>query len=142
MIKKDIFGLIKENVEKEPYVKLFGMKVLELREGYSKVQMKVNKEHLNLHNTIHGGAIFSLVDVAFGSASNSYGNVAVALNLDINYTRPSDPGDVLTAEAVEVSRGRTVGTYNIKVKNVKNKIVASCQAIAFIKKERLPFIDD
>jgi len=37
---KDILETIKENVENEPYVKLFGMKVLELRQGYSKVQMK------------------------------------------------------------------------------------------------------
>ncbi len=29
---KDILELIKENVDKEPYVKLFGMKVLELRQ--------------------------------------------------------------------------------------------------------------
>ena len=138
---KNILELIKENVEKEPYVKLFGMKVLELREGYSKVQMKAKKNHLNLHQTTHGGAIFSLVDVAFGSAANSYGNIAVAINLNISYSRPSNPGDILTAEATEVSRGRTVGTYNIQVTNEKGKVVASSQAIAFIKKEKLPFIN-
>jgi len=138
---KDILELIKENVEKEPYVKLFGMKVLELRQGYSKVQMKAKKDHLNLHRTIHGGAIFSLVDVAFGSAANSYGNIAVALNIDINYTRPANPGDILTAEATEVSRGRTIGTYNVLVKNGQGKTVASSQAIAFIKKEKLPFLN-
>ena len=137
---KDILELIKENVEKEPYVKLFGMKVLELSEGYSKVQMKAKKDHLNLHHNIHGGAIFSLIDVAFGSAANSYGNISVAINLNINYTRPSNPGDILTAEATEISRGRTIGTYNILVKNGQGKTVASSQAIAFIKKEKLPFI--
>jgi len=51
---KNILELIKENVEKEPYVKLFGMKVLELRQGYSKVQMKAKKDHLNLHSNTHG----------------------------------------------------------------------------------------
>ena len=138
---KDILELIRKNVEKEPYVKLFGMKVLELSEGYSKVRMKAKKDHLNLHRTTHGGAIFSLIDVAFGSAANSYGNIAVAINLNINYSRPSNPGDILTAEATEVSRGRTVGTYNIQVKNEKGKVVASSQAIAFIKKEKLPFLN-
>ena len=138
---KDILESIKENVEKEPYVKLFGIKVLELRQGYSKVQMKAKKDHLNLHRNTHGGAIFSLVDVAFGSAANSYGNIAVALNIDINYTRPSNPGEILTAEATEVIRGRTIGTYNILVKNGQDKTIASSQAIAFIKKEKLPFLD-
>ncbi len=139
---KDILEIIKENVEKEPYVKLFDMKVLKLKQGYSKVQMKVKKDHLNLHLTTHGGAVFSLVDVAFGSAANSYGNIAVALNIDINYIRPSKPGDILTAEATEVSRGWTVATYNVLVKNGQDKIVASSQAIAFIKKEKLPFVSD
>ena len=139
---KDILETIKENVEKEPYVKLFDMKVLKLKQGYSKVQMKAKKDYLNLHLTTHGGAVFSLVDVAFGSAANSYGNIAVALNIDINYIRPSKPGDILTAEATEVSRGRTVATYNVLVKNGQDKIVASSQAIAFIKKEKLPFVSD
>lgn len=139
---KDILGLIKENVEKEPYVRLFGMKVLELRNGYSKIQMKAKKNHLNLHKTTHGGAIFSLIDVAFGSAANSYGNIAVAINLNVNYARPSNPGDILTAEATEISRGKTVGTYHVRVTNEKGKVVASSQAIAFIKSQKLPFLDD
>ena len=138
---KEILEKIKENVEKEPYVKLFDMKILEIEQGYSKVQMKVKEDHLNLHLATHGGAIFSLVDVAFGSAANSYGNITVALNIDINYIRPSNPGDILTAVATEVSRGKTVGTYNIIVKNGRDKIIASSQALGFIKKERLPFLN-
>jgi len=78
---------------------------------------------------------------AFNSVANSYGNIAVALNIDINYTRTSNPGDILTAEATEVSRGRTIGTYNILVKNEQGKTVASSQAIAFIKSQKLPFIN-
>jgi len=140
-MRKDILEIIKKNVEKESYVKLFNMKVLELKLGYSKVQMKAKKDHLNLHLTTHGGAIFSLVDVAFGSAANSYGNTTVALNIDINYIRPSNPGDVLTAVATEVSRGKTIAIYNIIVKNGRDKIIASSQATGFIKKERLPFLN-
>ena len=138
---EEILEKIKENVEKEPYVKLFGIRILELRSGYCRAQMEVKKDHKNLHSTTHGAAIFSLVDVAFGSAGNSYGNITVALNIDINYIRPSNPGDVLTAVATEVSRGKTIGTYNIIVKNSHGKIIASSQAIGFIKKERHPFLN-
>jgi len=138
---KDILEAIKENVEKEPYVKLFGIRILELKPGYCRAQMKIKKDHENLHSTTHGGAIFSLADVAFGSAANSYGNATVALNIDINYIRPSNPGDILTAVATEVSRGKTIGTYNVIVKNSHDKIIASSQAIGFIKKERFSFLD-
>lgn len=132
---------IKEHVEKEPYVRLFDIKVLELKPGYSIARMKAKDKHKNLHSTTHGGAIFSLIDVAFGSAANSYGIVTVALNIEVNYIRPSISGDVLTATATEVSRGKTVGTYNIIVKNDRNKVVASSQCIGFIMGKKLPFLD-
>jgi len=88
----------------------------------------------------HGGAIFSLVDVALGSAANSYGTIAVALDININYIRPSFAGDILRAEAKEVSRGKKTATYNIIVKNNQDKIVASSQAVTFLKKDKLPFL--
>jgi acyl-CoA thioesterase len=78
--------------------------------------------------------------VAFSSASNSYGTIAVALDININYIRPAVTGDILRAEAKEVSRGKSTATYNIIVRNASNKIIASSQAIAFLKKEKLPFL--
>jgi acyl-CoA thioesterase len=133
---------IKEHVEKEPYVKLFNIKLLELKPGHSVARMKAKENHKNLHSNTHGGAIFSLLDVAFGSAANSYGIITVAINVDVNYIRPSNPGDVLTATATEVSRGKTIGTYNIIIKNQKDKIVASSQAIGYIMGKKLPFLEE
>ena len=116
-MNEEILEKIRKHVEKEPYVRLLDIKILELEPGFSVTRMTADKDLNNLHSTTHGGAIFSLVDVAFGSAANSYGIVTVALNVDINYIRPSLPGDVLTATATEVNRGKTVGTYNVVVKN-------------------------
>ena len=110
--------------------------------GYTVARMKVKEDHKNLHSTTHGGAIFSLLDVAFGSAANSYGIITVALNVEVNYIRPSSPGDILTATATEVSRGKTIGTYNIIIKNQKDKIVASSQAIGYIMGKKLPFLEE
>lgn len=131
---------IKKNIEQEPYIKLFGIKVIELKKGYSLVEMKTLKKYENIFSITHGGAVFSLMDVAFGSAANSYGTVAVALDININYIRPAVTGDILRAEAKEVSRGNTISTYNIIVKNSSNKVIASSQAVAFLKKEKLPFL--
>jgi len=139
-MKKDYLEIIKENIESEPYVILFGIKVLELKKGYSLVQMKAKKNYDNIFSITHGGAIFSLVDVAFGSAANSYGTVAVALNVSINYMKPVLAGDTLTAEATEISRGRKIATYDIIVKNSSNEIIASSQNVAYLKDEKLPFL--
>ena len=139
-MEKDLLEIIRKNVEEEPYAKLFGMKVVELKKGRSVVEMKVSSKCNNFFSITHGGAIFSLVDVAFGSASNSYGNAAVALSMSINYIKPSLAGDLLRAEAVEISRSRRIATYNIIVKNGSGDVVASCQAVAYIKKDKLPFL--
>jgi acyl-CoA thioesterase len=131
---------IKKSIEEEPYAKLFGIKVIELRQGYSLVEMKALKKYENIFSITHGGAVFSLMDVAFGSAANSYGTVAVALDVNINYIRPAVTGDILRAEAKEVSRGNKIATYSVIVRNSSNKVVASSQAVAFLKKDRLPFL--
>jgi len=139
-MNENMLEKIKVNVEKEPYARLFNIRIIELSEGHSIAEMKVLKSYENFFSITHGGAIFSLLDVAFGSASNSYGTVAVALDININFIRPSVTGDTLRAEAKEVSRGKSTATYNIIVRNGSNKLIASSQAIAFLKKEKLPFL--
>ncbi|MBM3708176.1 MAG: hotdog fold thioesterase [Actinobacteria bacterium] len=140
MNDKKITDVIKKNIEEEPYAKLFGIKVLKLEEGHSKVTMKVKKDYNNIFGITHGGAVFSLLDVAFGSAANSYGTVAVALNINVNYLKPSLSGDLLTAEAKEVAKSNKISTFNIIVKNGSGEIVAVAQTIAYQKNEKLPFL--
>jgi len=131
------FLKVKEYVEKEPYVRLLGIKLLELKEGYSLVEMKASKDFENIFSITHGGAIFSLADVAFGAAANSYGKVAVAISININYLRPSRSGETLRAEAREISRGRKIATYEIDVSNNEGKKIATSQATAFLKGEKI-----
>ncbi|MBM3710440.1 MAG: hotdog fold thioesterase [Actinobacteria bacterium] len=140
MNDKKLTEVIKKNIEEEPYAKLFGIKVLELSEGHSKVTMKVKKDYNNIFGITHGGAVFSLLDVAFGSAANSYGTVAVALNINVNYLKPSLSGDTLTAEAKEVAKSNKISTFNIIVKNGSGEIVAVAQTVAYQKNEKLPFL--
>ena len=139
-MNQDHLEEIKKNIESEPFAKFFGIKVLDLEKGYSKVQMKIKKSYDNIFSITHGGAIFSLMDVAFGSAANSYGTVAVALNVSINYIKSVNAGDVLTAEASEVNRGKRTSTFNIVTRNGSGEIVASSQNLAYLKDEKLPFL--
>ena len=113
---------------------------MKLKKGYSLVQMKTKKNYDNIFSITHGGAIFSLMDVAFGSAANSYGTIAVALDVSINYMKSVLAGDTLTAEATEISRGRKIATYNIIARNSSNEIIASSQNVAYLKDEKLPFL--
>jgi acyl-CoA thioesterase len=140
MADAQIISKVKENIEAEPYVKLFGIKILELSFGHSVVTMEVKKEYDNIFGITHGGAVFSLLDVAFGSAVNSYGTVAVALNVSINYIKPSVAGDVLIAEATEETRSNRIASFKLSARKSTGEIVATAQSIAYLKNEKLPFL--
>jgi len=87
---------VRELIEKKDSLfKLFGMKVTECTAGNSTVTMKVDKTHLNAAEICHGGTIFSLADVAFALASNSHGQVALAIDMSISYLRPAKAGDLI-----------------------------------------------
>ena len=94
--------------------------------------MKVQKTHTNALGFTHGGAIFSLADYAFAHACNFGDNVAVALQVSINFLKPSVEGDLLTAEAVRISDGKSTGIYQVTVRK-DDKPVALFTGLAFKK---------
>ena len=74
-------------------------------------------------------------------ASNSHGVMAVALNVSIQYIRPALVGDMLTAVAKEESRSKRISTYDIDVHNANAQKIASARCLAFIKGDKLPFLE-
>lgn len=114
------------------FAEALGIQVLEAKDGYAKVSMKVEKIHTNALGFTHGGAIFSLADYAFAHACNYGDNVAVAVQVSINFLKPSVEGDFLTAEATRISDGKTAGLYHVTVKNGE-KMVAFFSGLAFKK---------
>lgn len=114
------------------FAEALGLKLLEAKDGYSKVSMKVEKTHTNALGFTHGGAIFSLADYAFAHACNFGENVAVAVQVSINFLRPTVEGDLLMAEATRASDGKTMGVYQVTVKNGE-KLVALFSGLAFKK---------
>jgi acyl-CoA thioesterase len=101
-----------------------GIEVLEVREGYSHIRMKVRKEMVNGFGIAHGGVAFSLADSAFAFACNNRNNLSVALDTSINFIKPVHTDDVLTAEASEIHNGRSTGLYHIIIKNQNDHKVA------------------
>jgi acyl-CoA thioesterase len=117
---------------KDHFAEALGIQVLEVKDGYSKVTMKVEKNHTNALGFTHGGAIFSLADYAFAQACNFGDNVAVAVQVNINFLKPSVEGDMLTAEAMRVSDGKTMGLYQVTVRK-EDKTIALFTGLAFKK---------
>ncbi len=112
------------------FMELLGIELVEVRDGYAKMAMKVTKPLTNALGFTHGGAVFSFADCAFAEASNFGENVAVAVQVSINFLRPTVEGDVLTAEAIRISDGKTFGVYSINVRKGE-KTVAVFNGLAY-----------
>jgi acyl-CoA thioesterase len=141
-MESKVFETLAERVTQEPYAQLLGLKLKEVSEGYALVEMTFREEMRNILGNTHGGAIFSLIDEAFEIASNSHGTVAVALNMNVTYVAPPSPGGVLQAEAKEISLTPRTATYLINVTEGDNRLIATCQALVYRKKDVLPFLDE
>jgi len=109
---------------------LLGIKVLEIKDGYAKMSLKIRKEHINIAGFTHGGVLFSLADCAFAEAVNFGDKKAVAVQVNINYLRPTSEGDVLIAEATTVSDGKTLTLCSVVVKK-DEKDVAMFSGLAY-----------
>jgi acyl-CoA thioesterase len=96
-----------------------GIEVLEIKEGYSRIQMTIRNEMVNGFGIVHGGIPFSMADSAFAFACNNRNNLSVALDVTISFTKAMHIGDVLTAEAKEIHNGRSTGVYSITITNQK-----------------------
>lgn len=115
----------------DAFSKWLGVIVLEVRQGYSKIQMTLREEMLNGFGVIHGGIAFSLADSAFAFACNNRNNLSMALDTSINFIKSTLPGDVLTAEAKELHNGRSTGLYLITVTNQRDEQVALFKGTCF-----------
>jgi acyl-CoA thioesterase len=86
------------------------------------VEMLLTAEHENFYDVTHGGALFSVADCAFSLASNAHGDRAVAIDTHLALTAGTSAGDVLTAVAEEVTRGRTLATYRITIRRGDGRV--------------------
>ena len=109
---------------------LLGIEVLDVKDGYAKMSMRIEEEHTNIHGFTHGGIIFSLADCAFAEVTNFGENKSVAVQVNINFIRPTQAGDTLTAEAIRASEGKTFSICNITVSK-ENKLVALFTGLAY-----------
>ena len=123
--------VVDKMMDHDAFSQWMDVKVLDIKEGYSKIQMTIRKEMVNGFGIVHGGLPFSLADSAFAFACNNRNNLSVALDVTITFTKAVNVGDTLTAEAKEGYNGRSTGVYLITVTNQKNEQVALFKGTCF-----------
>ena len=94
-----------------------GIEILEVREGFCKLQMKIRQEMTNGFGIAHGGICFSLADTCLAFAANTHGKLSLTLSADITWPEPVYAGDVIIAESRELFISEKNAVYDVAVLN-------------------------
>jgi len=118
--------LVARAIGADGYAKHLGLELVVARRGSTTVGMRVGTQHVNFNNRCHGGAIFSLADMALGLACNSYGTIAALIDGNISISKAVELGEWLVAQATEVSRSRKVAVYRVDVSRASDRAHVAC----------------
>ncbi len=129
---------VKDYFQKDRFAAFSGVEIVEVKEGYCKAKMEIEDRHLNAANVVQGGAIFTLADLAFAAASNSRGQLALAINVNISFFKGKSKG-TLFATATEVCNPKRIGAYDVTVTDEDNEVIARFNGLVYRKNENHSF---
>lgn len=102
---------IPEGLTESAYFKTLGCRLVRLDNGVADVALALEPHLRNRGNVLHGGAIFSLVDITMGlacSSSHGFDQRSVTIECKINYMRSVSEGEVLCVAKVLHAGRRTL----------------------------------
>ena len=106
---------------------LLGLKVVERRHGYARVEMNVEEKHLRFRaDGLHAGAVVSLADSACGVGCQSSlpeGKTFTTVELKANLIGTTTSG-TLVAEATPVHLGGRTHVWEARVARDDGKVIA------------------
>lgn len=109
-----------------------GMSIVEVREGYAQAEVDLRPYHMNGAGTVHGGALFTLADLALAAASNSRGQLCLSINSSISIFKGAQTGKLI-AEACEVSNTPKLASYEVAIRNESGQLLATFQGMVYRK---------
>jgi acyl-CoA thioesterase len=102
---------IPEGLTQSAFFNTLGCQLVSLDSGVAEVSLALEPHLRNRGNVMHGGAIFSLVDITMGlacSSSHGFDQQSVTIECKINYMRSVADGEVLCVAKVLHAGRRTL----------------------------------
>ncbi len=107
-----------------------GVTLDEIAPGSAVCSLAIDSRHRNAEGGVMGGAIFTLIDLAFAAAANDVHRPTVAQQVSMNFLSGSR-GRVLTARAACRKDGRSSCVYNVDVTDDLGQDIAQATVIGF-----------
>ncbi|ROM59344.1 PaaI family thioesterase [Pseudomonas rhodesiae] len=93
------------------FSELIGCRLQRLEQGVAEVALSLEPHLRNRAGKLHGGAIFSLVDITMGlacSSSHGFDQQSATIECKINYIRAVEDGEVLCTSRIVHAGRRTL----------------------------------
>lgn len=129
------FPHLREMATNDPFAAHLGAELINPDPTRLQVALKVEAHHTNFMGSVHGGAVYSLADVALSLISNAEVE-AVALDTHLVQAASARVGDRLVATARPATRSRSVATYRITVKRGDRRTIGLFTGTVFHRGER------
>ena len=116
--------------ERDRFATENGIVLKELSLGSAVCSLALTSRHRNAEGGVMGGAIFTLIDLAFAAAASNVHKPTVAQQVSMNFLNGAR-GDQLTAKAVCRKDGKTSCVYQVDVSDDLGRDVAQAVVTGF-----------
>jgi uncharacterized protein (TIGR00369 family) len=137
-INAEHISAIMRLINKSPFFRLLSMEVKELGKGYSLLECKMHKKHLNPFGSVHGGVYSSLIDTAaywavYGDMKDNAGYVTIDLGMHV--LAPIREGR-LRIYGVKIKAGQSLCLAEAKIEAENGNVLAVGTSKMLVMKQK------
>jgi len=109
-----------------PLLRTLGIRLTEIGARHAVMEVEVAERHGNYFGGAHGGLIATLMDTVsfFPRPLLPSGRLTTTTNLNINYVRPAQVGDLLTARSELLHLGKRTACLAVQVTDGNGRLIA------------------
>ena len=123
---------------RDAFSQWLGVELVEIAAQRAVIRMTVRAEMANGFGFAHGGIVYSFADSAHAFATNSSGEISVAVDCSISYPAAVRMGDILTATAVEQTSTNRLAFCEVTVRNQHDAVVGHFRGTVYRTRKPLP----
>lgn len=109
--------------EKNEFMKHNHIRVTKIEDNFAATELTAASCSLNPYGIIHGGALFSMMDIAAGVAARTDGRDYVTLDSSLQFCKAASEG-TLYAEGKVTHRGGTICTVETQVTDAAGALLS------------------
>lgn len=118
--------------ESDPFTRHIGVELIDFGNGQARSKLAVRPCHLNGHNVVHGGVLYSMAVWTMAIAANSRQPLSVGIQGNISFVK-AVMGGTIFAHAQEISLGRKISAYRVSIRDDTDQPVAEFQGLVYRK---------